>query len=55
MGKHQFGSYKCRRKEREHNLINKSYKGGMDKFIRKKAPQVLFGNQSVDPSTFLVR
>lgn len=51
MGKHQSGAYKRKRKAQEQNLINKSYKGGMDKFVRKKTPQVSSGNQSVDPST----
>ena len=51
MGKHQSGAYKRKKKAEEQNLINKSYKGGMDKFVRKKPPQVLSGNQSVDPST----
>ena len=40
MGKDQSGAYKRKRKAEEQNLINKSYKGGMDKFVRKKAPQV---------------
>ncbi|KAI4973685.1 hypothetical protein ZWY2020_041466 [Hordeum vulgare] len=51
MGKHQSGAYKRKKKAEEQNLINKSYKGGMDKFVRKKPPQVLSGNHSVDPST----
>ena len=51
MGKHQSGSSKRKRKEREHNLIDESYKGGMDRFVTKEAPQVSFDNQSVDSST----
>ena len=51
MGKHQSGSSKRKRKEREHNLINKSNEGGMDKFVVKEAPQVSSGNHSVYPST----
>ena len=51
MGKHQSGASKRKRKEREHNLIDESYKGGMDRFVTKEAPQVSSGNHSVYPST----
>ena len=51
MGKHQSGASKRKRKEREHNLINKSYEGGMDKFVVKEAPQLSSSNHSVYPST----
>lgn len=54
MRKHQSGAYKRKKKAEEQNLINKSYKGGMDKFVRKEAPQVSSGNQSVDPSTLAI-
>ena len=42
MGKHQSGAYKRKRKEREHNLINKSYKGGMDRFVKKSTTSVIW-------------
>ena len=50
MGKHQSGSQKRKRKEKEQNFI-KTQKGAMDKFITKAASEVSSGNQSVDPST----
>ena len=48
MGKHQSGFSKHKRKEKEQNLIDKSYKGGMDRYVRKDAPPVSSDNQSVD-------
>src|ERR1041385_7073747 len=52
MGKHMSGYQKRKRKENDEKLINKSYKGGMDKFvIRREASQVSSGNEYVDPST----
>ena len=50
MGKHMSGYQKHKRKENDEKLINKSYKGGTDKFvIRREASQVSY--ESVDPST----
>ena len=49
MGKHKSGAEKRKRKEKEQVLI-KSQKGAMDKFIIKQT-QVSSDNQSSDPST----
>ena len=37
MGKHQSGAYKRKKKAEEENLINKCYKGGMGRFVKKSA------------------
>jgi hypothetical protein len=50
MGKHESGSKKRNRKEKQDELVQ-SQRGAMDKFVKKK-PQLSSGNESADPPTY---